>query len=75
MRRTPTPEDAKVLRFAGILGHPFVTVTTSPDGTRRVSMETNEPELGEEGYYLDPVVYQQIPTPRGREVRRWRRVL
>ena len=73
LKKTPTPEDAEVLRFCGILGHRFVTTLSKPDGSRKGWLESNEPptlaDLKREGVDdRDPRTFEQLPK------RRWRRV-
>ena len=72
-KRTPPPADATVLRFAGLLGHRFVLVTSNPEGERRASAESNTAAVPlEYGPYIDPAVYEQVRFKK--DDRRWRRV-
>ncbi|KKL04668.1 hypothetical protein LCGC14_2613760 [marine sediment metagenome] len=73
MKRNPTEEDARVLQWAGVLGHRFVQVD-GEDGSRRVRSEQNTDEIDPRyGPFVDPKVYEQIRFV-SRKGRRWRRV-
>ena len=74
MKRTPTPEDAETLRYAGLMGHRFVLVS-GEIGERRIRSEQNDTEIRVGGVYgspVDPRVYEQIRF-KSRRGRRWRR--
>lgn len=56
-------QDAKLLRFAGLLGHPFASVCTPKDGRRFVRAETNSIDSAEQTFNdsdTDRAVYQRV---------------
>lgn len=67
MKRTPSTDDAMVLRFAGILGHRFVVTVQGKDGKRRVAVESDSPDT-DTTEYTEPRIFERMPQ------RRWRRV-
>ena len=76
-KRTPPPEDAELLRYAGLMGHRFVLIDFVVScGRRRVRLETDDHggyvNLIREGYHALAVYEQKRPKSGGR---RWRRVL
>ena len=76
--RTPTPEDAAALRYAGLLGHRYITVRTynagGPHGGRTMAIESDRlPTIVDVRGYTDPKTYERYRTKRGDL--RFRRVL
>ena len=74
MLRTPSEEDAKLLKWAGFMGHRYALVTGEP-GSRRTSTMSMELDRMLDGDSVDPRIYEQHIIKRdGRKVRKWRRV-
>lgn len=75
MKRTPEPDDAEALAYAGFLGHRYVWTIKGTDKPRRSAIECNEirdfdaEELKDD----EPRAFEQIRY-RSRKGRRWRRV-
>lgn len=76
VRRIPTIEDAKVLRFAGVLGHPIVVTCVTPEGERRVRLECSDRSSAllecRAACTLEPRAFEKIPY-KSRPGFRWRR--
>lgn len=75
MKRTPEEADAKVLAYAGVLGHRYVWTTSDGKGGRRTEIECSEIRESDREELKDrePRAFEQIRY-RSRKGRRWRRV-
>lgn len=73
MTKTPDAEDAKVLRFAGVLGHHYALVSGEP-GERRAHVEFDDERHVERfwrefGSRRRPRIYRRRITGEWRRVR------